>query len=251
MPQEDIIKTFENVGIPRTETVVYLDLLQNGASTATVIARRTKMHRANVYDTLSKLKEKNLIYNKEDEGKKTFVALSCDLLLQEEKEKLESLKNAISYLQSNYMKKEVPKVYVLEGLDALKHLLFSAIEQKETIWMYGLAEKNDVTNLLRERFIEMFHIQRIKKQVKLKCLFYNYPIEEVRELNKMSYTEGRILPEGSEPKSSQMSQITCKDKLYVTFWTHPLYTIVIENEAIAKEYTHFFSVLWNASQPVS
>lgn len=251
MPQEDIVKTFEDIGIPRTETAVYLDILQNGASTATIIARRTKMHRANVYDTLSKLKEKNLIYAKDENGKKLFIALSCDLLLQQEKEKIEALKNAMAYLQTNYNKNDVPKVYVLEGLDALKHLLFSAIELKETIWMYGLAEKSDVTNLLRERFMEMFHIQRMKNQVKLKCLFYKYPLEEVKELNKMSYTEGRILPAGSEPKSETMSQITCKGRLYVTLWAPPLYTIVIENEQIAKEYTHFFSVLWNASQPVS
>lgn len=56
MDDELIIKAFESIGIPRMQTTVYLDLLKNGESTATDVSKRTKMHRANVYDTLTKLK---------------------------------------------------------------------------------------------------------------------------------------------------------------------------------------------------
>lgn len=248
MPEEDIINNFESVGIPRTETKVYFDLLRNGGSTATVIARRTKMHRANVYDTLTKLKEKNLVYSKIEEGKHIFAALSCDLLLQQQKEKTENLRLAISYLQKNFMRTNTPKVYVLEGLGAFRNILFSLLELKEPIWMYGLAENEDVANLLRERFIQTFHIERIKNKIPLKVLFHDYPASEVKALNKMRYTQARLLSPDQKPKSSEMSQITCKDRLYVTLWMHPIYTIVIENDVVAKEYTEFFNIIWNSAK---
>jgi sugar-specific transcriptional regulator TrmB len=59
MTDEIIIKAFESVGIPKMQTLVYLDLIKNKESTATQVSKRTKMHRANVYDTLTKLKERN------------------------------------------------------------------------------------------------------------------------------------------------------------------------------------------------
>jgi sugar-specific transcriptional regulator TrmB len=62
MTDELILHAFESVGIPKMQTTVYLDLLKNKESTATQVSKRTKMHRANVYDTLNKLKERNLVF---------------------------------------------------------------------------------------------------------------------------------------------------------------------------------------------
>jgi len=61
MDDDIITKAFESIGIPKMQTTVYLDLLKNKESTATEVSKRTKMHRANVYDTLTKLKERNLV----------------------------------------------------------------------------------------------------------------------------------------------------------------------------------------------
>lgn len=51
------------------------------------------MHRANVYDTLTKLKERNLVYLSNKDGKQMFVALSTDLIVSEEKDRLENRKS--------------------------------------------------------------------------------------------------------------------------------------------------------------
>jgi sugar-specific transcriptional regulator TrmB len=45
---ETILAAFESIGIPKMQTLVYLDLLKNKESTATEVSKRTKMHRANV-----------------------------------------------------------------------------------------------------------------------------------------------------------------------------------------------------------
>jgi len=250
MTDELIIKTFESVGIPKMQTTVYLDLLKNKESTATEIAKRTKMHRANVYDLLTKLKERNLIYLSNQEGKQIFSALSTDLIINEEKEKLENLKSAMSYIKTTFISDEIPKVYTLEGLNAVKSLLLGLLEKESELWIYGLAENESIVKVFNEKVMHSFHIERIKKKIGLKMLFYKIPHEEVKTLSSLKFTEARILPKNQQSKNSQITQIVCDSAVYITLWIDPIYTIVIENKIIAKEYIDLYKILWDHSQKI-
>jgi sugar-specific transcriptional regulator TrmB len=250
MTDELIIQAFESIGIPKMQTIVYLDLLKNKESTATEISKRTKMHRANVYDTLTKLKERNLVYLSNKEGKQVFVALSTDLIINEEKDKLENLKSAMNYIKTTYVSGQTPKVYTLEGLNAVKSTLFGLLEKKSDVWIYGLAENENLINVLNDKLMHSFHLERIKKHIELKLLFYKYPDEEVKTLSNLKFTEARLLPKTQQSKASQITQIVCAGSVYITLWIHPIYTIVIENDVIAKEYLDFYNILWHYSEKV-
>ncbi len=250
MADELVIKAFESVGIPKMQTTVYLDLLKNNKSTATQVSKRTKMHRANVYDTLTKLKERNLVYLSNEEGKQVFVALSTDLIIDEEKDKLENLKSAMSYIKTTYVSGQTPKVYTFEGLSAVKSILFGLLEKKSEVWIYGLAENENIINVLNNKLMHSFHLERIKKHIGLKLLFYKLPNEEIKTLSNLKFTEARLLPKTQQSKTSQITQIVCNDSVYITLWIDPIYTIVIENEAIAKEYLDLYNILWNYSEKV-
>jgi sugar-specific transcriptional regulator TrmB len=250
MTDELIIKAFESVGIPKMQTTVYLDLLKNKESTATEVSKRTKMHRANVYDTLTKLKERNLVYLSNKDGKQVFAALSTDLILNEEKDKLENLKSAMNYIKTTYVSGQTPKVYTLEGLNAVRSILFNLLEKKSDIWIYGLAENENLINVLNDRLMHSFHIERIKKHIELKLLFYKTPNEEIKTLSNLKFTEARLLPKTQQSKISQITQIVCGGSVYITLWIHPIYTIVIENDIIAKEYLDFYNILWEYSEKV-
>jgi sugar-specific transcriptional regulator TrmB len=250
MADELIIKAFESVGIPKMQTIIYLDLLKNKESSATQVSKRTKMHRANVYDTLNKLKERNLVYLSIKEGKQVFAALPTDLILDEEKDRLEKLKTAMNYLKTTYVSGTTPKVYTLEGLNAVKSILFSLLEKKSEVWIYGLAENENILNVLNDRLMHSFHIERIKKHIELKLLFYKLPEEEIRILSNLKFTEARLLPRTQQSKTSQITQIVCDSSVYITLWIHPINTIVIENDIIAKEYLDLYNILWNNSKKV-
>lgn len=251
MTDELIIKAFESVGIPKMQTTVYLDLLKNRESTATQVAKRTRMHRANVYDTLNKLKERNLVYLTNKDGHQVFAALPTDLILNQEKDKLENLKSAMSYINTTYISGQTPKVYTLEGLNAIKSILFSLLEKKsEIFWIYGLAENENLINILNDKLMHSFHIERIKKNIELKLLFYKIPHEEIKTLSNLKFTEARLLPKAQQSKSSQITQIVCEGYVYITLWVHPIHTIVIENEIISKEYLDFYKIIWEYSKKV-
>jgi sugar-specific transcriptional regulator TrmB len=248
MTDELIINAFESVGIPKMQTIVYLDLLKNKESSATQVSKRTRMHRANVYDTLTKLKERNLVYLSTKEGKQVFAALPTDMILNEEKDRLENLKSAMDYINTTYVSGQTPKVYTLEGLKAIKSILFSLLERKSEVWIYGLAENENIINVLNDKLMNSFHIERIKKRIELKLLFYKSPNEEIKTLTKLKFTEARLLPKIQQTKASQITQIVCDGFVYITLWIHPIYTIVIENEVIAKEYLELYKILWDYSK---
>jgi sugar-specific transcriptional regulator TrmB len=248
MTDELIIKAFESVGIPKMQTKVYLDLLKNKESSATQVSKRTRMHRANVYDTLNKLKERNLVYLSTKEGRQVFAALPTEMILNEEKDKLENLKSAMNYINTTYVSGQTPKVYTLEGLNAIKSILFNLLEKKSDVWIYGLAENENIIKVLNDRLMHSFHIERIKKHIELKLLFYKLPNEEIKTLSNLKFTEAKLLPKTQQSKTSQITQIVCDGFVYITLWIHPIYTIVIENEVIAKEYLDFYSILWDYSK---
>ncbi|MFA5953436.1 MAG: helix-turn-helix domain-containing protein [Candidatus Pacearchaeota archaeon] len=250
MTEEQILKAFESVGIPKMQTIIYLDLLKNKESTATQVSKRTRMHRANVYDTLTKLKERNLVYLSNKEGKQVFAALSTDLIINEEKDKLENLKSAMNYIKTTYVSGQTPKVYTLEGLNAIKSILFSLLEKKSEIWIYGLAENESIINVLNDKLMHSFHLERIKKQIELKLLFYKLPEEEIKALSNLKFTEAKLLPKNQQSKTSQITQIVCNDSVYITLWIHPIYTIIIENDIVAKEYLDLYNILWDYSKKV-
>lgn len=250
MEDDLIIKAFESVGIPKMQTIIYLDLLKNKESNATDVSKRTKMHRANVYDTLTKLKERNLVYLSSKEGKQIFAALPTDLIVNEEKEKLENLKTAMDYIKTIYVPGQSPKVYTLEGLNAVKSILFGLLEKKSDVWIYGLAENENIINVLNDKLMHSFHIERIKGHIELKLLFYKVPHEEVKTLSTLKFTEAKLLPKSQQSKTSQITQIVCGDSVYITLWIHPIHTIVIENDIIAKEYLDLYNILWNVSEKV-
>lgn len=179
-----------------------------------------------------------------------FTALSTDLIVSEQKDKLENLKTIITYIKNNYTSNQTPKVYTLQGLSAVKSLLFGLLEKKKDIWIYGLAENENVINLLNDRLVHSFHIERIKKQIELKLLFYKIPLEDIKALSNLKFTEARLLPKPQQSKTSQITQIVCGESVYITLWIAPINTIVIENNIIAKEYIDLYTILWNHSQKV-
>ena len=52
----------------------------------------------------------------------------------------------MNFIKTTYVSGSNPKVYTLEGLSAVKSILFGLLEKKSDIWVYGLAENENVVN---------------------------------------------------------------------------------------------------------
>ena len=157
----------------------------------------------------------------------------------------------MNHIKTTYVQGSTPKVYTLEGLSAVKSVLFSLLEkEKSAIWIYGLAENENIINVLNDKLMHSFHLERIKKHIELKMLFYRFPKEEVKTLSNLKFTEARLLPKNQQSEVSQITHIVCDGHVYITLWIDPIHTIVIENDLVAKEYIDLYDILWKHSEKV-
>ena len=132
----------------------------------------------------------------------------------------------------------------------MRSILFSLLDKKSDIWIYGLAEDENIINLLHDRLMHSFHIERIKRQIKLKLLFYKQPVGEIKKISSLKNTQARLLPKNQQSKDSKITIIVCDNCVYTTLWIPPIHTIVIENEIISKEYTDLYDILWDYSKEI-
>ena len=82
-------KILREIGLSQNEARVYEALLQLGGASVQEIAIKSKVHRRNVYDSLSKLMEKGLASEAFVKGEKNFNAVNPKRLLGLLKEKEE------------------------------------------------------------------------------------------------------------------------------------------------------------------
>jgi hypothetical protein len=83
-----------------------------------------------------------------------------------------------------------------------------------------------------------FHLERIKKNIKLRLFFYKVSKEGGKILNNLKLVEYRTLPFEQHVESSKVTKIVCEGIIYIILWTDPTQTIVIENDLVAKEYLY-------------
>jgi len=77
------------IGLSKNEAKVYLALLELGSATVGNISKKSKVHRTNVYDSLTKLESKNLVNCIEKDGTKYFNARDPKEIMNLIKEKEE------------------------------------------------------------------------------------------------------------------------------------------------------------------
>ena len=75
-------KRLQEVGLTKTESVVYWALLQLGSSLAGKISRKSGVHRRSVYDAMDRLIEKGLVSETFVKGEKNYHAINPRRLLE-------------------------------------------------------------------------------------------------------------------------------------------------------------------------
>ena len=90
MAKASLIKALEQLSLTRNEALVYLELLQLGASNAGPIIRKVELHRQLVYAALSRLEDAGLVAVTLFNNRKVFQAAPTENLvaLQAEREKI-------------------------------------------------------------------------------------------------------------------------------------------------------------------
>lgn len=238
-----IQETLESVGLHKNEIIIYLDLIRMGSSSAHDIARRTKIHRPNVYDILEKLIKKGVTTQSIKEGRKVFYPIEPKNLLAYLKQKEYDLEKIIPEIENMHNNPpEKRKVTMSEGIRSFRVMLKSLLGKNKDIFVYGIP-KDAVERV--GGFINEFHEERINKKINMFHIYNKDAEKRIRHLNDMEHTEARFLP---SIFNTNMMTLVCGDTVLLTFWENLTFTINIENQSIADTYKKYFEILWEEAR---
>lgn len=236
----------DNIGLSKNEARVYIALLEIGISTVTSIAKKSRVHRTNVYDVIERLVQKGLISYIIKDDKKYFEATDPNNLLSVLKQKEDKLKDILPQLLLVKRLSKKTEIKVYEGVIAARNTFLSFLEIGEPIYMYGTIK--GIKNILGEHILDRFQKERIEKKIPQKIIYNHDATERINELKKLPLIEIKALPKEFD---SPMSTNICGDIVYFRLYDRdPTLIIWIKSKDIADVYKKYFQIMWRIAKKV-
>jgi sugar-specific transcriptional regulator TrmB len=239
----EIEESLTNAGLSKVEVDAYLTILTNGPISAGKVAKLTHNYRANVYQSIERLKSKGFISETQGKKSKLFEALSPNHILNDfdkKKSAIEKIIPALNQMKSTSI--ETTSMRIIEGVNGWRHLLDEFIEIGEERVVYGIPKE---VEMLKD-FFEDYHKKRAQKKIALRHLFNYDAKERINITNKLPYTQSKYLPkELDQPVSTSI----CGSLVALTVYQGKnILTLVIENQIIADAYRKYFEYLWKLAK---
>ena len=156
------------IGLNKTESKVYLKLLELGPSLAGVIARKAGIHRRLVYDATDRLIQRGLIGYIIKNNRRYFEAANPEKLLSNIKEKEEKINSMLPKLREKfYSKKESLETSFFRGLNGLKTIFEDQLSSSKEILIIGASP---LANKLLRFYFHWYDKRRKAKRINVKII---------------------------------------------------------------------------------
>ncbi len=241
----------EKLGLTMSETKIYLAVLVLGKTTISQIAKQTSINRRNIYDSLSTLIDKGLIFQIIGEKEGRYVAIEPSKLQELIQSKELALKNIMPDLEKAFNKNKTrDQAYIYKGIEGFKNYLEDVLQIGKDVYCVG-AKGGWGYQVLGE-FADWFETERINKKIKVYNLF-DHEMRDTVIKNKPSYnkySEFRFLP----PELSTNSAIDIFGNRIVTFtglsfekFDDDVTLFVLTNQELADANRAWFQFMWDNS----
>jgi predicted transcriptional regulator len=236
MEQEELYRILEQVGLTRTEVLVYLALVKSGQSTAYKLSKEAHLYRANTYMAIDSLISKGFALKNEINGRQILRAVSPEEFIKTIERRKEKLQVAIPLIPRGFSE-EVDNVSVLTGINSFFSILYSLLDQKQPIYVFDIP---DYVPELLQPHINQFHKERIKRKIDMYHI-YDYKSSRVAYLNSLKHTYAK---QGMHGRISTTSTLLCGDNTHIINWRKGLKVVKIIDQDISQAYKKQFDLLW-------
>ena len=230
--EASILKSLGSIGLSKSGSKVYLDLIKNSSSSVKDITVRTKLHRPNVYDALRRLKSKGFVTEILDSDSRLFKALEpsrIKIYMQQKESEADELIKNLQELPKNEIKQEHRGLFISEGINSVRNAIVDLVRSGEPMYVFGVPA--DFYKKVGEELVAEAHMERIKNRIPAKVIFATNDPERIYGLNSMEYTEARYLNYGKE---SNLATTVVGDRIQFISFKEPFTCIVIKNKEIAE-----------------
>lgn len=249
---------FKEFGLSIKETKVYLSLLENGAKSASALAKDTDTPRTTLYGHIEKLKNAGFINHVSQEGTKIFAAEPPEKLNLLYKQKIDRMRVSQRQLE-NYIpdltarmgsKNTKPKLQYFESKNAL-HNMMNDILLHDNITIFSFWPVQSMINAVGEDYLNHFNIIRIKKNIRLKAIWPPNQAVNIRRYPFMGagnalLREVRIAP---EKINSHLSYMIYHDKIMIISSRNENYGFILQSQDMSETMKNHFMFIWKLSHP--
>lgn len=241
---ENLKEFLISMGLGRNEAEIYMALLKKGNSSVLDLSKITKLHRSNIYDDLRSLMGRGLVYEIGG-ATRLFSPKPLNKLMDYLRHKEIELGEIVKKYESlGLIKNNETKIKISKGHFAMRDAIFSMLETGQPFLVYGIPK--DAPEIIGP-ILRDFHKARIKRKILMKQIYNSGAVERAKYLNKMPFTEARILP--SKYDSFATTNIS-GNKIFITLWGDDLTVLEVINESMAKPYKNYFDILWKKAKVV-
>lgn len=227
-----LTKELEQLGLTEAEAKIFLYLIENGKSTASIISKKVQVNRTTTYDALNRLLAKGFATYVVGANVKHFMPtkpVNIVKYFQEKEKQAEIVSQKLNSLQ----KEEEELFEIFEGKKGIKVILWDILNYKEYV-AFGSSGK--FLEVMEHDFIQF---QNKKRTLKIKSRILQTSISE--ELKKVAFAQFRVIP---NEHRSPITTIIYGNKVAILIWGLTPHAILITSKQVSKQFMIQFELLW-------
>ena len=240
-------KVFQQFGFARNEAIIYEVLLKEGELSVGDIAKKSEVHRRNVYDSLDRLIKKGIVFEIYSQKENHYQAVDPHKFREFVREKEDMLDRVMPSLQDLY--KAVPHkddVFVYRGPEGWKNYMRDMLETGEPAYFIGA--KGMWLDERVKHFFPQFEKEFKKKGLKFYHLFDHEVKEQCPEILPFVGKDYKFLP----PEYSSLGAIDIfGDHVNILsngkigrFGEDFSFTVIV-NQDVADSFRKWFHLMWD------
>lgn len=239
-----IEEQLKELGLTKSESKIYLYLLEEGLSSPPEIARGTDIARTNCYNILVSLKNEGFIDEQEKGKRKAYLANDPEAFLRSIQRKKEVMERLIPDLRALHtVQKNKPKIRFYDGFEQVKEIYWQATQTKK---LYALGSTKHLTE--KDPVFFRSFIKNLKENDVFLQDLITQSSKEIGQKETKNILKGlydfQLLPE--KYKDFPTDLLIWDDHLALITLTEPIFGTVITNQTLAQTFKFVFDMVWEA-----
>ncbi|HLC58208.1 MAG TPA: helix-turn-helix domain-containing protein [Candidatus Nanoarchaeia archaeon] len=244
--KQEHLAFIRELGLTKTESKVYLTLLESGESLSGTVASRTGVYRKNVYDALEVLSKKGFTASKMQQGKRYWIAMPPSRIQSLLKEKLDFFNTILPELTARYNEKKPHQtIEVYQGIEGIKSFNNLILREGNEVCIIGAT--GNIFNRFKYSIPTYLEEAKQKKMQAYILIASDFNQEGIKKFKSHKKASCRILPK----------DFTTPTQIYlfgeysgILIWSEEPLAIAIKSKEIHKGFKTYFDFLWKLSKPL-
>ncbi|MDO8509851.1 MAG: helix-turn-helix domain-containing protein [bacterium] len=239
----DIYTQLKEAGLLRSESTIYLYLLENGLTSPPQIAKGTKIARTNCYHILHNLKERGLIEQQTRGKHKAYLASDPEAITRSLERKKETFNRLLPDLRAIYTtQKNKPKIRFYDGIEQIKEIYLQTLSSKE---IFGIGSSKQLSDIAPEFYVK--YLEEIKNRGIFFHDILSNPSKEKSGPQMQSILKGfydlRYLPSKNQDLTTDI--LIWEDNIALLSLEEPVFGTILTNQSLTKTFKIVFQNLYD------